>query len=91
MELFTHCPGCGRRFHVKLVDKKLTRLDRKTEKNEQSHTTIKKGMGLGMPTEMVQGDRGPEMVEVATFQYTYKCKSCGHEWKEKKIRETRKN
>ena len=91
MEFFTRCLQCGRRFHVKLVDKKLTRFDRKTEKDEQPHTTIKKGMGLGMPTEMVQGETGPVTVEVATFQYMYRCSSCGHEWKEKKIKEKRKN
>jgi hypothetical protein len=90
MEFFRHCPGCRRRFHVRIVDKRLTGLAKKTEKDQLPHTTIKKGMGLGMPTVMVQGDRGPGAVEVATFQYTYKCSFCGYEWKEKKIRERQK-
>jgi hypothetical protein len=28
MEFFRHCPGCGRRFHIKLVSKKLVHMDR---------------------------------------------------------------
>src|SRR5438093_1373788 len=28
MEFFRHCPGCGRRFHIKLESKKLVDVER---------------------------------------------------------------
>ncbi len=30
MEFFRHCPGCGRRFHIKLESKKMVHLDRES-------------------------------------------------------------
>jgi len=92
MEFFRHCPGCGRRFHIKLESKK--KLDEHRE--AISRTTIadlriahagESGSPVMLPV-MVQEGR-PIILDIEDFQYTYKCEHCGHEWSEKHVEEHR--
>jgi hypothetical protein len=39
---------------------------------------------------MVQEGR-PIIADIEEFQYTYKCKHCGHEWSEKHVEEHRED
>ena len=91
MEFFRHCPGCGRRFHIKLESKKLVHMERESLPTTSVSPT---GGGTGilyaasMPYYVVR--EGPPMiVDVEEFQYAYKCDHCGHEWSEKHVKEHR--
>jgi hypothetical protein len=88
MEFFRHCPGCGRRFHIKLVSKKLVHMER-----ESMPTTTVDPAGAGqlfyaasMPHFVVR-EGAPMMIDVEEFQYAYKCAHCGHEWSERHFKE----
>jgi hypothetical protein len=77
------CPACGRRFHIKLVGKKL--LDERMEQTE-----VKRDVGAiagmssryMMTTPTVVEENVPVTIDVEEFQYSYKCKHCGHVWTE---------
>ncbi|MDA4122636.1 MAG: hypothetical protein OK456_05580 [Thaumarchaeota archaeon] len=84
---FRHCPSCGRRFEVRLESKKLLKDQTVTTMLNASEAAVKDALIAGpappaapVPTLMGQGE--PVIVDVETFQYTYKCKHCGHEWSE---------
>ncbi|MDA4128952.1 MAG: hypothetical protein OK422_05820 [Thaumarchaeota archaeon] len=86
---FRHCPACGRRFQIRLVTKKLVNLERETTKMT---TVIPVGpylsRGAGAPlVPLVLEENLPVTVDIEEFQYTYKCKACGHEWNEKHVEE----
>jgi hypothetical protein len=89
MEFFRHCPGCGRRFHIKLESKKLVSLDRESIPGDPG------GMSLSQfrasPVLLVHESSKPIVVDIEEFQYTYKCKHCGHEWSEKHVEEHREH
>ena len=68
-DFFRHCPGCGRRFHIKLESKKLV----------GGHVYISPS-----DTASRSGG-GPVIIDIDEFQYNYKCKICGHEWSEKRV------
>ena len=87
MEFFRHCPGCGRRFHIKLVDKKMVHLDR------ESIPGVPRGLSLsrGSPILLAQESSRPIVVDIEEFQYSYKCEHCGHEWSEKHVKEQRES
>ncbi len=90
MEFFRHCPGCGRRFHIKLLDKKLIELDR----IQVADRTVTNPYGGGVaysaaPAVFIVHDGRSVVIDVEEFQYAYKCKHCGHEWSEKRIEEHR--
>ena len=78
VEFFRHCPGCGRRFHIKLVEKDdLGRYD------TESAGRIIPIAGRG---GVVALEEGPTMYfDVKEFAYHYKCKHCGHEWNETRL------
>lgn len=88
---FRFCPGCGKRFHIKLVSKKL--VDSKRETFEQKRAVVmgrmplqlgpRAGGFLGNSTILEEGV--PVTVDVEDFQYSYKCKHCGHEWTENRV------
>jgi hypothetical protein len=85
---FRFCPSCGRRFHIKLVSKKL--VDTKRETTEQSE--VMPGglnpMAVGFRGSMlplVVEENVPVTVEVEDFEYSYKCKHCGHQWTENRV------
>ena len=89
MEFFRHCPGCGRKFHIKLADKKLVHLDRESIPESQGPLRITQVRGV--PVLLAQRNSGPIIVDVEEFQYSYKCKHCGHEWSETRLESRRKN
>jgi hypothetical protein len=85
--MFRHCPACGRRFEIRLVSKKL--LD-ENENLEKVPTVDMKG---GPPSASVLGGYSPQgsptiigmqpiIIDVKDFQYTYRCRACGHTWME---------
>lgn len=78
MEFFRHCPGCGRRFHVKLVSKKMVHLDRRSviEPLTEGYRVV----------TLINANR-TITIDIEDFQYTYKCQHCGHEWSEKHVEE----
>jgi len=81
---FRHCPSCGRRFHIRLENKRLVKLEREQEEISG------RGMpasSLSSPMPLVVEEGVPITVDIEEFQYTYKCKHCGHEWSEKHIEE----
>ena len=73
MEFFRQCPGCGRRFHIKLVGKKL--VNQKTE----PVVTLQR-VSSGYPPTF---EDKTMIIDIDDFQYDYKCGHCGHEWSEK--------
>jgi DNA-directed RNA polymerase subunit RPC12/RpoP len=88
MEFFRHCPGCGRRFHIKLVSKKFVREDIEKHQSEEvvsmSEASILRG---GMMPYLTLMEGPPVIVDRREFQYSYKCGHCGHEWSEKHFEE----
>jgi hypothetical protein len=88
MEFFRHCPGCGRRFHIKLVSKQLVREDVEKHRTEEvvsmSSASILRGVMMPYLT-LTEG--APVIVDRKEFQYAYKSKHCGHEWSEKHFEE----
>ncbi|HYY91231.1 MAG TPA: hypothetical protein VE955_04525 [Candidatus Dormibacteraeota bacterium] len=93
MEFFRHCPGCGKRFHIKLESKKMVHLERKTiRKTETRRSARLPGpsgygtSGAGFTRQPVVVFEGPPVIlDIEEFQYNYKCGHCGHEWSEKKV------
>jgi DNA-directed RNA polymerase subunit RPC12/RpoP len=88
---FRFCPSCGKRFHIRLLSKKL--VDSKRETFDQ-----KRVVTGGNPNPMSYGRAGgmasypltlevnvPITVYVEDFQFSYKCKHCGHEWTENRV------
>ena len=95
-EFFRHCPACGKRFHIKLVGEKLMNERRDTEHVEQGMASpIPMGYGaspmgaMGSMGMVVVEENVPLVIDVKDFQYTYKCKHCGHVWAEMHEREDR--
>jgi len=92
------CPSCGNRFHVKLVDEKVL-----SDKKEVEHAG-KGGPGIyytasarqygGAPRgvagspPMGQQEKGIFIVERKEFEDSYKCGHCGHQWSEKRVKES---
>jgi len=85
MDFFRHCPECGRRFQIRLVDKKLVRQERgsiptrEIVSGEYRYGMSFRGGGTvsGPPTVVLEGR--PIVVDIEEFQYIYKCGHCGHE------------
>jgi hypothetical protein len=90
MEFFRHCPGCGRRFHIKLVSKQLVREDLEKHRTEEvvslNQASILQG---GMMPYLTLQEGPPVIVDRREFQHSYKYKHCGHEWSEKHVKEQR--
>ncbi len=89
MEFFRHCPGCGRRFHIKVVDKKMIHLERESMPGNERPLIL--SQFRGSPALPVQESSRPIIVDVEEFQYSYKCQHCGHEWSEKRVKEQRES
>ena len=81
---FRHCPSCGRRFEIRLVSKK--EVDSESIPETEEHVADASLLGMPRATPMVEpialGEGAPVIVDVEEFQYTYRCKHCGHEWSE---------
>ena len=92
---FRFCPSCGRRFHVRLVSKKLVDSKRETfEKKEvvvgprALYSSMNAAQGTGFFSPVIVEQDVPVVVDVEDFQYQYKCRHCGHEWTENKIEQS---
>jgi DNA-directed RNA polymerase subunit RPC12/RpoP len=88
LEFFRFCPECGRRFHIKLVSKKLMKLDRETIRRPRVARMgiATSGYSAGPSHQMTMVFEGePIIIDIEEFQYNYKCKHCGHEWFEKHV------
>jgi len=68
---FRHCPLCGRRFEIRLVNKKLI----SSEQIESAREQYTPASPL-----MLESTNMPVVTEVDDFRYTYRCKHCGHQW-----------
>jgi hypothetical protein len=79
MELFRHCPGCGRRFHLKIESKKLVSVTRESMQGPPERVVSGR---WGALTNLQEGK--PIIIDVEEFQYAYRCRHCGHEWSEKR-------
>jgi len=77
---FRFCPACGKRFHITLVSKELVgeRTDRVISRQGSWHGFLTRVNSTSMPV-LVEQDI-PLVVTVEDFQYTYRCKHCGHIW-----------
>ncbi len=82
MEFFRHCPGCGRRFHIKLEMKKMV-----GEHHESAPGWLQADSVLrrGSISPLLLHEGAPIMFDVEEFQYIYKCGHCGHEWSERHV------
>ena len=83
MEFFRHCPGCGRRFHIKLVSKRLVETERSSTPTLQVTNMNVGYLGAGAPPRFVLHEGQPIVIDTEEFQYAYRCGHCGHEWSEK--------
>jgi DNA-directed RNA polymerase subunit RPC12/RpoP len=87
---FRFCPSCGKRFHIKLVSKKLVGMQKETFDEKRVVAGPGPGSygarGGGMLTNpTIVEENVPVTVDVEDFQYSYRCKSCGHEWTENRV------
>jgi DNA-directed RNA polymerase subunit RPC12/RpoP len=79
---FRHCPSCGRRFHIKLIEKKDVASETMTEKMTPLETEMQSGLIHPNPWVLPLTEGEPVIVDIEKFQYTYKCTHCGHQWSE---------
>jgi DNA-directed RNA polymerase subunit RPC12/RpoP len=102
---FRFCPNCGKRFHIKLVDKELVKDEVETESIPEKRLPRGSLLGVGfadsgIPGTMIPGatvpgvpieveENVPMVMDVKDFQYTYKCLHCGHQWTEAKEQVTK--
>ena len=80
---FRHCPSCGRRFEIRLEDKRLLKEERVTSMLTPTEANVRSELIAGPPPTaepLLVGVGSPITVDLESFQYTYKCKHCGHEW-----------
>jgi len=74
--LFRHCPLCGRKFEVRIVARRPASESRP------------KGAGQSIdfhhigPVRTPVSMESPTVVSLEEFEYSYRCKHCGHEWTE---------
>jgi hypothetical protein len=87
MEFFRFCPSCGRRFHIKLLRKQVVRMERLERRRTRSFGGSPADPYFGVARLTVVREGEPILVDVEEFQYNYKCKHCGHEWSEKRVKE----
>jgi len=78
---FRHCPACGRRFEVRLV--------KKEQKGEDSgglkdfRRVDPSGGSVPVPVNpVILEENVTALVDKEEFDYTYRCKHCGHQWTE---------
>jgi len=71
---FRHCPSCGRRFEIRLVSKKLV---------EEEEVFVSPSSPLA---PLILDEGMPRIVDTEEFQYAYRCKHCGHEWSEVRVK-----
>jgi DNA-directed RNA polymerase subunit M/transcription elongation factor TFIIS len=85
---FRFCPSCGRRFHIRLVSKKLvsdrkeTYMEKRAAKSAAIATQLGRQPGIVGTSPLYLEEDVPVTIDVEDFQYSYKCRHCGHEWTE---------
>ena len=80
---FRYCPACGKRFHIKLVNKKLVKDTREeTVRKKQASYDGFYGTPLQWANPTVLEADIPVTVEAEDFEYSYKCGPGGHVWPE---------
>jgi predicted nucleic acid-binding Zn-ribbon protein len=83
--LLRYCPSCGKRFHIRLVSKKLADA-REVRTQVESRIGEIGGRGSGVRYAVSQPllveENVPVTIDLEDFEYTYKCKQCGHTWTE---------
>jgi uncharacterized Zn finger protein len=82
---FRSCPACGRRFQLRLVNKKHVGTEVVKETLTLGETPLESlnspaPINYPLPTPLEEGE--PILVDIEEFQYTYNCKHCGHVWTE---------
>jgi DNA-directed RNA polymerase subunit RPC12/RpoP len=92
-EFFRICPSCGRRFHIKLVTKKLVdnRKEEGVIKQNVAFQSASAAVGFGRMTmfPIVVTESVPVTVDIEDFQFSYKCGHCGHVWSEMRVEESK--
>ncbi|MDG6912554.1 MAG: hypothetical protein JRN56_02790 [Nitrososphaerota archaeon] len=82
-DFFRHCPSCGKRFSIKLVDKKLESEAKERVVTEVPRGHLQSGGSFGEIVPMTVLDTAvTTIVDTKEFGYSYHCKHCGHEWTE---------
>jgi DNA-directed RNA polymerase subunit RPC12/RpoP len=85
---FRYCPSCGRRFHIKLVSKKL--VDSHRDTYEQKRYVGRPNVSGGvMSNSRILEENVLVSVDVEDLQYSYKCSHCGHRWTEERVEKHR--
>jgi DNA-directed RNA polymerase subunit RPC12/RpoP len=81
LEFFRRCPNCGKRFVVKVDKEVLVGSENDTVKEIRDFAMPRTTMGGGamMPVGAVTVEIP---IERDTFEVTYECKHCHHQWKE---------
>jgi predicted RNA-binding Zn-ribbon protein involved in translation (DUF1610 family) len=82
---FRYCPACGKRFHIRLANKKLLRDERETRvrKEVASNARILVGSSRQPILPAIVEVDVPVTVEVQDFELSYECNHCGHMWTER--------
>jgi DNA-directed RNA polymerase subunit RPC12/RpoP len=83
---FRRCPNCGKRFEIRLVNKQLVESESIQESRPISEDYFG-GFSGNQGSYVEVGETEPVIVDVEKFQYSYKCKHCGHLWVEIKQKE----
>ena len=80
---FRYCPACGKRFHIRLVNRKLVEETKETKvQKERATSSFNVGYKFQSPVPQVLEVDAPVVIEVEDFEYSYKCGHCGHVWTE---------
>jgi len=88
---FRHCPACGRRFEVRLVSKAVVNDEGELEKADELPQTRQLYGARGSPIILSADSANdlPELRDREEIMYDLKCKHCGHEWTEARLKTTR--
>lgn len=88
---FRYCPNCGRRFHIHLVSKEVSKVGERQEEREGVMLPVEnQASGFPAPAPLLLEEGVTTKVEVDAHRYHYKCKHCGHEWTETHVEEKAK-
>jgi DNA-directed RNA polymerase subunit RPC12/RpoP len=83
---FRHCPSCGRRFEIRLVKKEAVDSEELNARLPRPvNPLMARAVTPALPTRSAPtllSNEVPSIVDIEEFQYTYRCKHCGHEWSE---------
>ncbi len=96
--LFGRCPSCGKRFGVKHTGEKLEKSETWTKTVNEFRSPAKRGGWryetrdnidyIGGPIPVVE-QRRQIRIEENTYEESYACKNCGHQWAETRVKEKR--